>query len=235
MSAQADITASGVLRILMAIVILAIATFVDIERANATSVVACDLVSLARADKAQVDDLAKNLVAPQLLDESKNAYCKHGAMTMALFQTVPVLAADGAHETDFTSCRRDHLWKCELSRERAIDVVEAGHSATVRITTRDDLSADKLRELYAAALELAGNDSTMQAKACHTPADHAQRLRASFIQGHSRTVKVSRDGTLIKVERDHIEIEYSIEEDARGVKTMQYRCIVQWPSEDWDR
>ena len=236
MNAPTEISGSGARRIVMAIAILATAGFADIEGANATSVAVCEPVSLAQADKTQVEDLAKNLVAPQTLDESRNAfYCKHGAQTIALFQTVPVRAADGAFETKFATCRRDHLWKCEFSRERAIDVVEVANSATVRITTRDDLSADKLRELYAAALELAGNDATKEAQARHTRADLAQEWRASFIQGHSRTVKVSRDGTLFKVERDHIEIEFSIEEDANGVKTTQYRCIVRWPSGDRDR
>ncbi|HET9472622.1 MAG TPA: hypothetical protein VFO82_01940 [Steroidobacteraceae bacterium] len=235
MSARADISGSGVLRIGVALAMLAVAAFIDIECANATSVVVCDPVTLARADKAQVEELAKKLVAPQLLDEAKTFYCKRIALTIALFQTIPVPAADGALETYFTTCRRDHDWKCELSRERAIDVVEAARSETVRITTRDDLSADGLRELYAAALELAGNDSSKEPQTCHTPADLAQSLRASFVQSHSRAVKVSRDGTLSKVQRDHIELEFSIEENAQGMKTMQYRCIVRWPSGDGGR
>jgi hypothetical protein len=45
-------------------------------------------------------------------------------------------------------------------------------------------------------------------------------------------IKVSKEGPLFDVERDHIEIEFSIEEDAKGVKAMQYRCIVRWPSGD---
>ena len=234
MSARSDIGGSGVLRIVVSVAMLAIAAFVDIERANATSVVTCDPVTLAAADKAKVEDLARSLVAPQLMDEAKTFYCKRIGLTIALFQTLPVPAADGALETGFTTCRRGDVWKCELSRERAIDVVEAASSETVRITTRDDLSADKLRELHAAALALAGNDSTREAPACGTPADLAQSWRASFVQSHSSTVKVSRDGTAFKVERDHIELEFSIEEDSKGVQTMQYRCIVRWPTGDRD-
>jgi hypothetical protein len=222
MSTRADIS-------VMAIAILAIANFVDHERANATSVVTCEPVTLAPADQAQVDDLAKHLVAPQLLDESKYFYCKHGARTIAVFQTVPVLAADGASETEFLTCHRDDRWKCDRSRERAIEVPEAAGSEAVRIVTRDDLSAAELRELYAAALGLAGNDSTVETQSCHTPGKMAKEWRALFVQSHSRTIRVSRQGTLFDVERDHIEIELSVEEDAKGVKTMQYRCIVRWP------
>ena len=228
-NAQCDVRGRRGLRIFMAIVMLGMAGLVDIECANATTVKACKAASLARMDKARVDELAKNLAAPQLLDEEKSFYCRQGARAFAFFQTMPVRAADGAFETKLLTCRRDDRWMCDPHRERAIDMVDAD-AATFRITTRGDLSAETLRELYSTALKLAGSDSVIESPACQTPVDQGRILRAMFLRDRSTEVNVSGDGTLFDVERDHIEISFSIEENANGVKTTQYRCIVRWPA-----
>jgi hypothetical protein len=216
-----------VLRVAMMMISPVIAGLCDIECAKAASVVQCEPVSLSQANKAQVEELAKNLLAPQPIDHSRNISCRQREKVIALFQSIPALATDGALETRFAICHREQGWECDVAVERAVDVAEPDRSATVRITTRDDLSADQLRALYAAAVG-PGLTSAEPAPACRTSAEDARNLRALFLQSSSKEVKASRDGELFGVERDHIEITFSIEEGADGVKAMQYRCITRW-------
>jgi hypothetical protein len=202
-----------------------IAGLCDIECAKAGAVVQCEPVSLSQVDKAQVEELAQNLLAPQPIDHSRNISCGQREKVIALFQSIPALATDGALETRFAICHREQRWECDVAVERAVDVAEPDRSATVRITTRDDLSADQLRTLYAAAV---GPGLISAEPACRTSAEDARNLRALFLQSSSKEVKASRHGELFGVERDHIEITFSIEKGADGVKAMQYRCITRW-------